>query len=58
MNIQQNIFNASAARVAKGDMDLAKETVEETVSKKGFEANAVAVKTQDETTKSLLDIKA
>ena len=64
MNIQQNMLNASAQRVAKDGVDkengadLSREMTGQMVAQEAFSANASAVRTQDETTKTLLDVRA
>ncbi|MCV6609068.1 MAG: hypothetical protein OIF32_12720 [Campylobacterales bacterium] len=70
MNIHNNVSsikqqfdtaNTNATNIAnsnnkEADIDLTKEMVELIPISKVVEANAVAIKTQDETTKNLLDI--
>ena len=62
MNIHQNMLNISAANIAsfgkKEGGNLAKEVVDQMVAADGFAVNASSIKTEDEMTRTLLDIKA
>ncbi len=50
--------NIAKAAVGKGDVDLAKEFTDQINIENGVKANATAIKTEDEMSKTLLDIKA
>lgn len=50
-------LSASAARTADGSGDLAAEAVEQTLSKVAFDASAAVVRTGEDMTKRLLDLK-
>ena len=51
-------FDASAARTASGQADLASEAVSQSLSKASFQAAAAVVKTADRMLGSLLDMTA